>query len=95
LLPHPDDAAIVGSTVGLSRRSGLSVVAEGIDSRSTADLLLRWDARKAKAVSPIARCGRFPPKAKISRAFLLLVLFYAALVWLGGIHPGSAAAKLF
>jgi predicted signal transduction protein with EAL and GGDEF domain len=40
LLSHPDDAAIVGSTLGLSRQSGLSVVAEGIENRATADLLL-------------------------------------------------------
>lgn len=34
-----DDAAIVGSTVGLSKQLGLSVIAEGIENRATADLL--------------------------------------------------------
>jgi diguanylate cyclase (GGDEF)-like protein/PAS domain S-box-containing protein len=34
------DAAIVGSTVSLGRQLGLSVIAEGIENRSTADLLI-------------------------------------------------------
>ena len=40
LLADSDDAAIVGSTVGLSRQLGLSVIAEGIENRATADLLI-------------------------------------------------------
>ncbi len=40
LLIDTDDAAIVGSTVGLSRQLGLSVIAEGIEDRATADFLL-------------------------------------------------------
>ncbi len=40
LLADPDDAAIVSSTVGLSRQLGLSVVAEGIENRATADFLV-------------------------------------------------------
>jgi len=40
LLSDPDDAAIVSSTVGLSKQLGLSVVAEGIENRATADLLV-------------------------------------------------------
>ena len=39
LLADSDDAAIVGSTIGLSRQLGLSVIAEGIENRATADLL--------------------------------------------------------
>ena len=35
-----DDAAIVSSTVGLSKKLGLSVIAEGIENRATADLLV-------------------------------------------------------
>ncbi|MGB8401430.1 EAL domain-containing protein [Bradyrhizobium sp.] len=40
LIADPDDDAIVGSTVSLSKRLGLSVTAEGIENRATADLLL-------------------------------------------------------
>jgi EAL domain-containing protein (putative c-di-GMP-specific phosphodiesterase class I) len=48
-----DDAAIVGSTIGLSRQLGLSVIAEGIETRATADLLMSMG------------CGRCrPPHSK-------------------------------
>ena len=40
LLADHDDAAIVGSTVGLARQLGMSVIAEGIESRAIADKLL-------------------------------------------------------
>jgi EAL domain-containing protein (putative c-di-GMP-specific phosphodiesterase class I) len=40
LLADSGDAAIVGSTIGLSRQLGLSVIAEGIENRATADLLI-------------------------------------------------------
>ncbi|WP_314962841.1 EAL domain-containing protein [Bradyrhizobium cosmicum] len=40
LLADSDDAAIVGSTIGLSRQLGLTVVAEGIENRATADFLV-------------------------------------------------------
>ncbi|MGL9620957.1 EAL domain-containing protein [Bradyrhizobium sp. U531] len=40
LLSNSDDAAIVGSTVGLSKQLGLTVVAEGIEDRATADFLV-------------------------------------------------------
>jgi diguanylate cyclase (GGDEF)-like protein/PAS domain S-box-containing protein len=40
LLFDTDDAAIVGSTIGLSKQLGLSVIAEGIENRPTADFLL-------------------------------------------------------
>lgn len=40
LLADAGDAAIVGSTIGLSRQLGLSVIAEGIENHATADLLL-------------------------------------------------------
>jgi diguanylate cyclase (GGDEF)-like protein/PAS domain S-box-containing protein len=41
LLSDGDDRAIVSSTVGLSRQLGLSVIAEGIESRAIADVLMR------------------------------------------------------
>jgi diguanylate cyclase (GGDEF)-like protein/PAS domain S-box-containing protein len=40
LLTDSDDAAIVSSTVGLSKQLGLSVIAEGIENRASADLLV-------------------------------------------------------
>ena len=40
LLTNPDDAAIVNSTIGLSKQLGLSVIAEGIENRATADFLV-------------------------------------------------------
>lgn len=40
LLSDSDDAAIVGSTIGLSKQLGLTAVAEGIENRATADLLV-------------------------------------------------------
>jgi diguanylate cyclase (GGDEF)-like protein/PAS domain S-box-containing protein len=40
LLANPDDAAIVSSTIGLSKQLGLSVIAEGIEDRATADFLV-------------------------------------------------------
>lgn len=40
LLANPDDAAIVNSTIGLSKQLGLSVIAEGIENRATADFLV-------------------------------------------------------
>jgi diguanylate cyclase (GGDEF)-like protein/PAS domain S-box-containing protein len=40
LLTDTGDAAIVGSTISLSRQLGMSVIAEGIENRATADLLL-------------------------------------------------------
>lgn len=39
LLTDSDDAAIVSSTVSLGKQLGLSVIAEGIETRATADLL--------------------------------------------------------
>jgi diguanylate cyclase (GGDEF)-like protein len=48
LLSDSDDAAIVGSTIGLSGQLGLSVIAEGIEDRATADLLLRMGCEQGQ-----------------------------------------------
>jgi diguanylate cyclase (GGDEF)-like protein/PAS domain S-box-containing protein len=48
LLGNADDAAIVGSTINLSRQLGLSVIAEGIENRATADLLLRLGCERGQ-----------------------------------------------
>ena len=48
LLADAGDAAIVGSTIDLSRQLGLSVIAEGIEDRATADLLLRMGCEEGQ-----------------------------------------------
>jgi EAL domain-containing protein (putative c-di-GMP-specific phosphodiesterase class I) len=48
LLANPDDAAIVSSTIGLSRQLGLSVIAEGIEDRATADFLVKMGCEEGQ-----------------------------------------------
>ncbi|KRQ99663.1 histidine kinase [Bradyrhizobium jicamae] len=48
LLTNPDDAAIVSSTIGLSKQLGLSVIAEGIEDRDTADFLVRMGCEEGQ-----------------------------------------------
>ena len=48
LVANSDDAAIVGSTVSLSKQLGLSVIAEGIENRATADLLARMGCEEGQ-----------------------------------------------
>jgi EAL domain-containing protein (putative c-di-GMP-specific phosphodiesterase class I) len=48
LLSDLDDTAIVSSTIGLSRQLGLSVIAEGIESRAIADVLLRMGCEEGQ-----------------------------------------------
>ena len=43
-----DDAAIVSSTIGLSTLLGLSVIAEGIEDRGTANLLARMGCKQGQ-----------------------------------------------
>ena len=43
-----DDAAIVASTIGLSRLLGLAVIAEGIEDRATADLLRKMGCEQGQ-----------------------------------------------
>ena len=56
LLADSDDAGIVGSTIGLSEQVGLTIVAEGIENRATADFLVSMGARKGWAISSAAQC---------------------------------------
>lgn len=48
LLADSDDAAIVGSTIGLSKELGLTVVAEGIENRATADFLVSMGCKEGQ-----------------------------------------------
>ena len=48
LLTDPDDAAIVSSTVGLSMQLGLAVIAEGIENRAIADLLVMMGCQEGQ-----------------------------------------------
>ncbi|HEX9212577.1 MAG TPA: EAL domain-containing protein [Bradyrhizobium sp.] len=48
LLADSDDAAIVGSTIGLSKQLGLTVVAEGIENRATADFLMSMGCKEGQ-----------------------------------------------
>jgi len=48
LLTNADDAAIVSSTIGLSKQLGLSVIAEGIEDRATADFLIRMGCEEGQ-----------------------------------------------
>jgi EAL domain-containing protein (putative c-di-GMP-specific phosphodiesterase class I) len=66
LLGNPDDAAIVSSTVGLSKQLGLSVIAEGIENRATADLLASMGCEEGQGYF----FGRPMPSADFERQFL-------------------------
>jgi EAL domain-containing protein (putative c-di-GMP-specific phosphodiesterase class I) len=66
LLIDSDDAAIVGSTVGLSKQLGLSVVAEGVENRATADLLLMMGCEEGQGYF----YGRPMPAAAFESEFL-------------------------
>jgi EAL domain-containing protein (putative c-di-GMP-specific phosphodiesterase class I) len=48
LLGDSDDAAIVGSTISLSRQLGLSVIAEGIENEASAELLIRMGCEEGQ-----------------------------------------------
>ncbi|MFO1109913.1 MAG: EAL domain-containing protein [Bradyrhizobium sp.] len=66
LLTDSDDAAIVSSTIGLSRQLGLSVIAEGIENRATADLLLTMGCEEGQGFY----FGRPMPMAAFEKQFL-------------------------
>ena len=67
LLAGSDDAAIVGSTVSLSRQLGLSVIAEGIENRATADLLMSMGCEEGQGYF----FGRPMPAQSFESQFLI------------------------
>ncbi|MBB4368179.1 diguanylate cyclase (GGDEF)-like protein/PAS domain S-box-containing protein [Bradyrhizobium sp. cir1] len=66
LLTDSDDAAIVGSTIGLSKQLGLTVVAEGIENRATADFLVNMGCEEGQGYF----FGRPMPAEAFDRQFL-------------------------
>lgn len=66
LLANPDDAAIVSSTIGLSKQLGLSVIAEGIESRATADFLVSMGCEEGQGYF----FGRPMPASEFEAKFL-------------------------
>ncbi|WP_456713641.1 EAL domain-containing protein [Bradyrhizobium sp. USDA 4353] len=66
VLTESDDAAIVGSTVSLSKQLGLSVIAEGIENQATADFLLRLGCEQGQGY----HFGKPMPSADFERRFL-------------------------
>jgi len=66
LLGNPDDAAIVSSTIGLSKQLGLSVIAEGIEDRATADFLARMGCEEGQGYF----FGRPMPASEFEAKFL-------------------------
>jgi diguanylate cyclase (GGDEF)-like protein/PAS domain S-box-containing protein len=66
LLADSDDAAIVGSTIGLSKQLGLSVIAEGIENRATADFLASMGCEEGQGYF----FGRPMPADAFERQFL-------------------------
>jgi diguanylate cyclase (GGDEF)-like protein/PAS domain S-box-containing protein len=74
LLIDADDATIVNSTVGLSKQLGLSVIAEGIEDRATADFLLSMGCEEGQGYffgRPMSVAdfeGRFVPVPRAQEA---------------------------
>jgi len=66
LLANPDDAAIVNSTIGLSKQLGLSVIAEGIENQATADFLVSMGCEEGQGYC----FGRPMPAADFERQFI-------------------------
>jgi len=65
LLTNRDDAAIVGSTLALSKQLGLSVIAEGIEDKATADFLALMGCQEGQGYL----FGRPAPVAEFERRF--------------------------
>ena len=66
LRAQSDDSAIVSSTIGLSKQLGLSVIAEGIENRATADLLISMGCEEGQGYF----FGRPMPAAEFETRFL-------------------------
>ncbi|MGQ0684116.1 EAL domain-containing protein [Bradyrhizobium sp.] len=66
LLTDSDDAAIVSSTVSLGKQLGLSVIAEGIENRATADLLATMGCEEGQGYY----FGKPMPVAALEEQFL-------------------------
>jgi len=66
VLTDSDDAAIVSSTIGLAKQLGLSVIAEGIENRASADLLATMGCEEGQGYF----FGRPMPVADLERQFL-------------------------
>lgn len=66
VLTDSDDAAIVSSTIGLSRQLGLTVIAEGIENRATADLLVTMGCEEGQGYF----FGKPMPAAAFEEQFL-------------------------
>jgi EAL domain-containing protein (putative c-di-GMP-specific phosphodiesterase class I) len=66
LLTNPDDAAIVRSTIGLSRQLGLSVIAEGIENQATADFLTTMGCEEGQGYC----FGKPMPAADFAKTFM-------------------------
>jgi diguanylate cyclase (GGDEF)-like protein/PAS domain S-box-containing protein len=66
LRAETDDAAIVSSTIGLSKKLGLSVIAEGIEDRVTADLLTTMGCEEGQGYF----FGRPIPVSEFEQKFL-------------------------
>lgn len=70
LLSDSDDAAIVGSTIGLSKQLGLTAVAEGIEDRATADVLVSMGCEEGQGYF----FGRPMPAQAFEKQFLMAEL---------------------
>ena len=83
LRANADDTAIVGSTIGLSKQLGLSVIAEGIEDRATADLLASMGCPEGQGYY----FGRPMPAAEFEQKF------FANAATSSGIPPAKRAAS--
>lgn len=66
VLTDSDDAAIVSSTIALGKQLGLSVIAEGIENRATADLLATMGCEEGQGYF----FGKPMPVAALEQQFL-------------------------